>query len=152
MDRVLNTNDDLKLKFDQQYTNEMQDLKERYTKDLEMVKNNLIDVYETKTEHLTERRDELERRCHKLEKQVNDKSTAYEELLYEFRNLQKNNDEELGHLRVATRGRTDEVARVTHMYEDNMILVKETKMENETLKAKIDVLKTEYYKLESTAR
>jgi progesterone-induced-blocking factor 1 len=83
---------------------------------------------------------------------VNDKSTAYEELLYEFRNLQKNNDEELGHLRVATRGRTDEVARVTHMYEDNMILVKETKMENETLKAKIDVLKTEYYKLESTAR
>jgi molecular chaperone GrpE (heat shock protein) len=68
MDRVLNTNDDLKLKFDQQYTNEMQDLKERYTKDLEMVKNNLIDVYETKTEHLTERRDELERRCHKLEK------------------------------------------------------------------------------------
>lgn len=38
MDRVLNTNDDLKLKFDQQYTNEMQDLKERYTKDLEMVK------------------------------------------------------------------------------------------------------------------
>jgi hypothetical protein len=38
MDRVLNTNDDLKLKFDQQYTNEMQDLKERYSKDLEMVK------------------------------------------------------------------------------------------------------------------
>ena len=68
MDRVLNTNDDLKLKFDQQYTNEMQDLKERYSKDLEMVKNNLIDVYETKTNHLTERRDELERRCHKLEK------------------------------------------------------------------------------------
>ena len=27
MDRVLNTNDDLKLKFDQQYTNEMHDLK-----------------------------------------------------------------------------------------------------------------------------
>ena len=53
MDRVLNTNDDLKLKFDQQYSNEIQDLKERYTKDLEMVKSNLVDVYETKTEHLT---------------------------------------------------------------------------------------------------
>lgn len=33
-----------------------------------------------------------------------------------------------------------------------MILVKETKMENETLKAKIDILKSEYYKLESLAR
>jgi hypothetical protein len=42
--------------------------------------------------------------------------------------------------------------RVTHLYEDNMILVKETKMEWESLKAKIDVLKTEYYKIESVAR
>jgi hypothetical protein len=33
-----------------------------------------------------------------------------------------------------------------------MILVKETKMECESLKAKIDVLKTEYYKIESVAR
>lgn len=33
-----------------------------------------------------------------------------------------------------------------------MILVKETKMESESLKSKIDVLKSEYYKLESTAR
>ena len=33
-----------------------------------------------------------------------------------------------------------------------MILVKETKMENTSLSAKIDVLKSEFYKLESTAR
>jgi len=33
-----------------------------------------------------------------------------------------------------------------------MILVKETKMENESLKAKVDVLKSEFYKLESSAR
>jgi hypothetical protein len=33
-----------------------------------------------------------------------------------------------------------------------MILVKETKMESESLKAKIDILKTEYYKIESVAR
>jgi hypothetical protein len=33
-----------------------------------------------------------------------------------------------------------------------MILVKETKFENESLKQKLDVLKSEYYKLESTAR
>jgi tetrahydromethanopterin S-methyltransferase subunit B len=85
MDRVLNTNDDLKLKFDQQYTNEMQDLKERYTKDLEMVKQNLIDVYETKTSHLIDRRDELERRVNKLEKQLSDRTSAYEELMFEFR-------------------------------------------------------------------
>jgi len=109
MDRVLNTNDDLKLKFDQQYTNEMQDLKERYAKDLDMVKQNLIDVYETKTVHLTERRDELEIRCNKLEKQLSDRSKSYEELLFEFRSLQKTTDEEIGLLRVGTRAKDEEI-------------------------------------------
>jgi len=117
-----------------------------------MVKSSLIDVYETKTAHLTERRDELDLRNTKLEKQLQDRSAAYEELLGEFRHMQNVTDEELGHLRVGTRGKEEEVQRVTHLYEDNLILVKETKMENESLKAKIDVLKSEYYKLEATAR
>jgi hypothetical protein len=40
-------------------------------------------------------------------------------------------DEEIGHLRIGSRGKDDEVKRVTHLYEDNLILVKECKMENE---------------------
>ena len=55
-------------------------------------------------------------------------------------------------MRIQARSRDDEVQRVTNLYEDNMVLVKETKLESEALKSKIDVLKTEYYKLESTAR
>jgi len=43
-------------------------------------------------------------------------------------------DEEIGHLRIGTRGKDDEVKRVTHLYEDNLILVKECKMENEALR------------------
>jgi len=66
--------------------------------------------------------------------------------------MQKITDEEIGHLRIGTRSKDDEIQRVIHLYEDNMILVKETKMENESLKAKIDILKSEYYKLESVAR
>lgn len=66
--------------------------------------------------------------------------------------MQKANDEELGYLRVGNRAKEEEVTRIQNLYEDNMILVKETKMENTSLKAKIDVLKSEYYKLESTAR
>jgi len=33
-----------------------------------------------------------------------------------------------------------------------MLLVKDLKIENEALKSKIDILKSEYYKLESTNR
>jgi chromosome segregation ATPase len=70
MDRVLNTNDDLKMKFDEKYQTEMENLKTRYNKDLELIKQNMMDVYEVKTNHLTERKDELEIRQHKLEKQL----------------------------------------------------------------------------------
>lgn len=73
-------------------------------------------------------------------------------MLHEFRHLQKVTDEEIGHLRISSRASQEEVQRVSHLYEDNMILVKETKMENESHKAKIDVLKSEYYKLESLFR
>ena len=83
---------------------------------------------------------------------MSDRSKAYEELLFEFRKHQKSTDEELGHLKVVSRAKDEEVMRVTHLYEDNIVLVKETKMECESLKAKIDVLKTEYYKIESVAR
>jgi len=41
--------------------------------------------------------------------------------------------------------------RVTHLYEDNLILVKELKIENEAIKQKQDVLKSEYYKLEASS-
>lgn len=152
MERVLNTNDDLKSKFDQKYSSEVEELKARHAKELEMNVQNLKEHYERKTTDLTERKEELEMRLSKLEKQLADRGQAYEELLYEYRKLQKSTDEEIGHLRIQARSRDDEVQRVTNLYEDNMILVKETKLESEALKSKIDVLKTEYYKLESTAR
>jgi progesterone-induced-blocking factor 1 len=152
MERVLNSNDDIKTKFDQKFNNEVTDLKQRYAKDVELVKQNLIDVYETKTQHLTERRDELDIRNSKLEKQLADRSAAYEELLTEFRQMQRIGDEEVGHLRVGGRAKDEEIKRVSHLYEDNMVLVKEVKLENESLKSKIDVLKSEYYKLESISR
>ena len=45
MDRVLTTNDDIKGKFEEKYAQEMNDLKERHNKELEMAKKNLTDIY-----------------------------------------------------------------------------------------------------------
>lgn len=58
----------------------------------------------------------------------------------------------MGHLKLDVRSKQDAVNRIQHLYEDNLLLVKETKLENEALRAKLDILKSEYYKLESTAR
>jgi hypothetical protein len=46
-------------KFDREYAQELQDMRERHSRELENAKNHLVDMYE--------RRDEVERRCHKVE-------------------------------------------------------------------------------------
>ena len=58
----------------------------------------------------------------------------------------------MGQLKLDVRAKEDAKLRIQHLYEDNLILVKETKLENEALRSKLDVFKSEYYKLESTAR
>lgn len=72
--------------------------------------------------------------------------------MIEFRQLQRAGDEEIGSLKLAVRSRADEFNRIQHLYEDNLALVKELKLENEAYKQKLDVLKSEYYKVESNAR
>ena len=141
MDRVLSANDEVKSKFDTQFTKEIDDLKDRQTKELSLAKQNLTDLYERKVDYLTERKDEQERRIGKLESDLRDKSKSYEELLFEFRNLQKNADLELGALKLEARSKQDQVTRVSHLYEDNLLLVKECKLENESLRQKLDLLK-----------
>lgn len=58
MDRVLAANDDVKSKFDLQYSKEIEDLKDRQTKELAFMKQNLTELYERKLDYLTERKDE----------------------------------------------------------------------------------------------
>ena len=67
MERVLNTNDDVKSKFDQQYSKEIDEIKSRHQKELELMKQNLTEVYEKRIDYLKETKDYSERRLDKLE-------------------------------------------------------------------------------------
>ena len=152
MERVLQTSDDVRGKFEREYTQELSDLKERHQRELESAKNHLVDIYERRCEHLRERCEELERRNTKVEQDFRDKNISYDELMVELRSLQKQCDEEIGRLKLAVLSRGDELQRVTHLYEDNLTLVKELKLDNEALRQKQEVLRTEYYKLEGLQR
>lgn len=68
MDRALSANDEIKNKFDSQFTSEVEDLKNRYKRDLDTIKANLVEMHEVKAQNLTERKEELELRNAKLEK------------------------------------------------------------------------------------
>lgn len=93
-----------------------------------------MDIYERRCEHLRERCEELERRNTKVELDFRDKNISYDELMVELRSLQKQCDEEIGRLKLAVLSRGDELQRVTHLYEDNLTLVKELKLDNEALR------------------
>jgi hypothetical protein len=90
-------------------------------------------MYERRVEQLKDSRDEVERRCHKVEQDFRDKSMSYDELMVELRQLQKQCDEEIGRLKLAVLSRADELQRVQHLYEDNLVMVKTLKLENEAL-------------------
>lgn len=66
MERVLQTSDDVRSKFDREYAQELQDMRERHARELEHAKNHLVDMYERRVEQLKDSRDEVERRAHKL--------------------------------------------------------------------------------------
>ena len=67
MEKVLQTSDDLRGKFERDYAQELTDMRDRHTRELESAKAHLIDLYERRQEHMRERCDELERRNNKLE-------------------------------------------------------------------------------------
>ena len=86
-------------------------------------------------------KDESETRLLRLEAEIKEKDENYNDLLVEHRRLESRVSEEVGELRMQARLKSDEYQRISNLYEDNLLLVKETKYENELLKNKLDVLK-----------
>lgn len=152
MERVLNTNDDAKSRFEERYQKELDRMKSSHEKEIEMSKRNLHDQYEQRIDSLKEMKDEYEKRCLRLDQDLRDKNKDYDTIMVEFRKLQKCGDEEVAMLKLEARGKGDDLTRVRNMYEDNLVAIKEAKIENEALRQKLEVLKSEYYKLESTQR
>jgi hypothetical protein len=67
MDRVLSSQDEVRGKFEREYSQEVQELKERHNREMELSKSNLTEISEKRLEYMRERKEEYERRCLKLE-------------------------------------------------------------------------------------
>ena len=66
--------------------------------------------------------------------------------------MQKKLDEECSSLRLELRFKSDETTKMTNSYEEHLHKYKESQIEVEALHEKLDVMKSEYYKLESSSR
>lgn len=67
MERVLSTSDDVKGKFEREYAQELAEVKDRHSREIESAKNTLIEIYERRVEQWRERAEDSERRLAKVE-------------------------------------------------------------------------------------
>jgi chromosome segregation ATPase len=86
------------------------------------------------------------------EQTLKNKSDQYEELLQENHALQKKLNEDSSSLRVELRFKEEEIMKLTNQYEEQLHNYKEAQIEALALKEKLDILRMEYYKLESSSR
>ena len=68
------------------------------------------------------------------------------------RNLQRKVDHDLSELRIQLRLRTDELDKTQTLYEECNNNVKALKLENDKQREKINIIKSEYYRLEASMK
>lgn len=152
LERLLNQKDEVRTDTHERHIKEVDGIREKHNRDMEIAKRSLADLYEKKIEYLAEVKEESDGKLLRVERFLKEKECQYDDLMVEYRKIEKLSDQEVGSTKLDLRMKSDELMRVTHLYEDNLMLVKELKVENEAIKQKQDLLKGEYYKLESTCR
>ena len=90
----------------------------------------------------------MEMKVDNLTGQVKEKTRSYETLLLENRNISRRVEGDLSELRIQLRIKSEELERISNIYEETLINLKSSKIENEMLREKVNVLKSEYYKVE----
>lgn len=90
----------------------------------------------------------MELRVDSLSGQLKEKTRGYEGLLLENRSVSRRVEGDLSELRIQLRIKSEELERITNVYEETLTNLKSSKIENEMLREKVNVLKSEYYKVE----
>jgi progesterone-induced-blocking factor 1 len=84
-------------------------LKEKHHHELEMAKNNLVDIYEKQLRFLKEAIEEKEIRSESLERSLREKTREYEQLMIDSRDFQRKFDSDLVETRIQLKIRTEEL-------------------------------------------
>ena len=84
-------------------------MKEKHHHELEMAKNNLVDIYEKQLRFLKEAIEEKEIRSESLERSLREKTREYEQLMIDSRDFQRKFDSDLVETRIQLKIRTEEL-------------------------------------------
>lgn len=143
IEKLTNKNLNIDNVYQEKLKNELFDMKKKYTEDMENLKKIYDDISQKRCLYLQDERDDYKLKNIKFEKIIKDKEESLEFLNNEIRNLNKKTDEEIAYLRIQLKIKSEELDRITNIYEENSNLMKILKAENESLKDKLDILRTE---------
>ena len=121
-------------------------MKDKHNHELQISKQNIIEIYEKQIQFLKEAKEEVEIKKDNLEGSLKEKNYAYDQVLLDYRTLQRRIESDLSELRIQLRLKSEELDRIQNIYEDTLANLKANKHENEMLREKINILKSEYYK------
>lgn len=152
LERLLNSQGEFGSASQKKHLEELNQMKQTHERELILHKENLSEVYEKKIEYLGEAKDESDMRLAKAERDLLEKTKAYDEILIEYRKIERMIDSEIGDVKLQLRLKTDELMRISSIYEENLSLCKELKIENASMKEKLDLVKNDYYRLEAVER
>jgi len=128
---------------------EIEDMKKKYNQDLDNLKKVYEEIAEKRTTYLREEKDDLNAKILKLENNLKHKEEAYDILNTELRQIQRRTDEDISVLKIQVKIKTEELDRVSGLYDENFELIKVLKNENEMYKEKNDLLRMEVIRKEA---
>jgi hypothetical protein len=152
LDKLTEKNLNVENSFEEKLRRELEDMKKKYENDKENLKKLFEELSEKRCSYLNEEKEEYKNKSIKYEKIIKDKDETIDFINTEMRNLTKRTDEELSYLRIQVKIKSEDLERMSNLYEENSNISKLLKIENESLKDKNDLLRSELIRKEADYR
>jgi len=149
IEKLTNKNCNIDNAYEEKLKNELLDMKRKYNEDMENLKKLYDEISQKRCIYLQDERDDCKQKNIKLEKIIKDKEESLDFLNIEIRSINKKTDEEIAYLKIQLKIKSEELDRISNIYEENSNLMKILKVENESLKDKLDILRNELISKES---
>ena len=149
IDKLTEKNLSLDNTYKDKVTKELNDMRNRYENDIFMLKKQYDDLTEQKTSYLKEERDDYRSKYTKSEMMLKEKEESLNIVQTQLRDLISKTNAETSNLRLQLNIKTEELNSKTAIYEEQISSLEMCKKENEALKEKNDLLRSEVIKLDA---
>ena len=143
LDKLTDKSSFIENMYQEKLKKEIEEMNKKHDQNIEIFKKNYEDLLNSKCTFLQEERNELKIKISKLELDIKEKTNALDFINSEYRNFKNSSNEEISCLKIQLKLKSEDSNRLANLHEENLQLLKILKIENESLKEKHDLFRTE---------